>query len=496
MSLFESGGATIFGIQVYAICILVGIIIAVIAGIKEGKKLGLWTDFVVYGVLLCVPLAIIGARLWYVLFNLDSFSSFPEVLGFKGGTFVGLSGLAIQGGIIFALIGIIVYTYVTKVSLYKVLDITAPGFFIGQICGRWGNFFNNELYGPEVKNTGLFQTILPEFITENMYIDHAYRHPTFLYEGILNFIGLVIMLILRRKSKKLRSGDLMGIYLVWYGLVRIFTETLRMQGDPNDPLMLGPIPVSILVSVIFIVVGILYLVLKRVLSKIPSGKYYYEILDEVNANKTNTLIFDLDGTLLDTRKLIDNSFIHTFKKFFPDKKLTDEDLDSFFGPPLKTTFERFEKDPSRVLEMIKYYQEFNKAYHTEYVRPFDGVKETLKNLHNKGYIIACVSSKYSDMVKFGFEDTKLLPYIDLIVAGDNVSEPKPSPEGILKAINSFRYVKNPIYIGDNVSDIKAGKAANIKTCAVMYSKFFDEVSKEEPNYYLEKFDDLPKLLGE
>ena len=112
-------------------------------------------------------------------------------------------------------------------KVYRTLDLVAPGFLIGQICGRWGNFFNQELYGPRVENVKTFKMLLPEFITENMYINGAYRHPVFLYESFLNFIGLVVMLILRRKSKNLKSGDLICLYLTWYGVVRIFTESFR-----------------------------------------------------------------------------------------------------------------------------------------------------------------------------------------------------------------------------------------------------------------------------
>lgn len=496
MVLFEAGGVSIFGIQLYAICILIGIIIAVVAGIKEGKKLGLWTDFVLYGVLICVPLAIIGARLWYVLFNLSQFSSFGEVLGFSNGHFVGLSGLAIQGGVIAALIGIFFYSKKTKVSLYKIFDITAPGFFIGQIFGRWGNFFNNELYGPIVKNVDAFKIIFPSFITDNMYINGAYHHPTFLYESSLNLIGLIIMLVLRRKSKKLQSGDLMGIYLVWYGMVRIFTETLRIHGDPNDPLMLGPIPVSILVSVLFIIIGLIFLILKHLGKGIKKGEPYYLILEEVKKNKVNTILFDLDGTLLDTKELIDRSFIYTFSHFYPEMTLTSDMLDSFFGPTLYDTFSRFTDDDEKIKEMIEYYREFNKEHHDEYVKPFESVRETLRVLHKKGYQLGVVSSKNTDMVEYGLTHTKIRDYIDVLVCGDDVSKPKPSAEGILKAEHAFSHVTNTIYVGDAPTDIMAGKNANVKTAAVMYTRFFDEIDKLEPDYYLSKLEDLFKILGE
>lgn len=135
----------------YAICILVGVIIAVIMGVKEGKRLGIASDYVYTGVIITVPIALVGTRLWYVLFNLDEGWTFQKILGLDGS---GLAGLAIQGGVISALITVYIYCRVRKISLYRILDIVAPGFLIGQICGRWGNFCNHELYGPIIQNTG------------------------------------------------------------------------------------------------------------------------------------------------------------------------------------------------------------------------------------------------------------------------------------------------------------------------------------------------------
>lgn len=145
-----------------------------------------------------------------------------------------------------------------------------------------------------------------------MYILGKYRHPTFLYEGSLNLLGAIIMLILRRKFTKLKSGDLIGGYLVWYGVVRIITETLRSKSGANEVLMLGGIRVSILISIIFIILGISFLILKRFFG--PQD-YYKDILAEVKKNRVDTVLFDLDGTLLDTKPLIDKSFVYTFQHF-------------------------------------------------------------------------------------------------------------------------------------------------------------------------------------
>lgn len=487
MFLFEAG-LSIFGIRLYAVCILIGIIIAVCMGVREGKKIGIYSDDIFTGVCIIVPISIIGARLWYILFNLDEGWSFAKIIGLEGG----LAGLAIQGGVIAAIISVVVYARIKKISLYKIFDILAPGFLIGQVCGRWGNFFNKELYGPAVKNTELFQILLPKFITENMYIMGDYRHPTFLYESALNLVGLVLILVFRRYYKKYRSGDSLGIYLVWYGIVRIFTESLRADSGANEILMFGPIPVSILVSVIFIIAGVLFLVLK---SHIGPNVYYQDILKEIKEKKLDTILFDLDGTLLDTQPLITSSFYYTFNHFYPDLVLKEEDYNSFNGPTLRETFSKYTDDEVKIKEMIKYYQNYNLSHHTtDLVKPFKGCKEILKKLSSKGIKLGIVSSKSKNAVMLGLDLCGLTKYFSVIITGDDVTKHKPDPEGINKAITILKPEANVLYVGDNVSDILAGKNANIKTCSLMYSPKFKECENLNPTYCIEDLYGIYKIL--
>lgn len=482
------------GIRWYAIFILIGIIIAVYMGIREGKKLGIYSDFIYWGVIFCVPLSIIGARVWYVLFNLKDFDSFAEMIGFKNGGFE-LSGLAIQGGVMVAIVFVYFWSKKKNIKIYRVFDILAPGLFVGQILGRWGNFFNQELYGPVVENVSLFKKLLPSFITENMFINGYYRHPTFLYESLLNLCGLIIILVCRRKFKKMQSGDTLGFYLFWYGSVRIFTEVLRMSGQKGDPMMLGPIPVSILVSVLFIIAGITFLVLKRFFGP---KEYYQDILEEVKSEKVDCILFDLDGTLLNTQPLINASFIYTFSHYFPEHELTDEELESFFGPTLKYTFSRFCDDEEKISEMIEYYRAFNKANHDSYVKPFDGCRDVIRLLHKKGYKLGIVSSKKKEVVLMGTNLAKITDYFDVIITEDDVNVAKPSPEGINKALEIIFNGQEcrAIYVGDHPNDIKAGKNASVKTCAAMYSKKADELEEENPDYMIYSLNDIIKILNE
>lgn len=485
------------GIHWYALWILLGVVVAVIAGIKEGKRIGVYADFIYTGILITLPLAIIGARIWYVLFNLDKFPTFGDVIGLRDGW----AGLGIQGGVIVAIIVVILYCKYTKVSLFKALDLVAPGFLIGQIFGRWGNFCNHELYGPAISNTGLFEALFPRFITENMYISGGdllgnlapgYYQPMFLYESLLNLIGLIILLVLRRKSTKLESGDMLGLYLIWYGIVRTITESFRFEGEV---LMIGGIRVSILVSIIFIIVGILYLLLKR---KFAKRVLYQDLIKNVIANKVDTILFDLDGTLLDSKDLIYRSFIHTFEHFYPNHELSDAELDSFFGPTLVETFSKYTDDPAKVNEMVEYYREFNKAHHDELTSLFPGVKETLKYLAKHNYKLGVVSSKKSDLVNHALEYFKIKDYFSIVIGSDDVTKPKPDPEGIYKACQKVK-AKRALYVGDSVGDIVAGKSAKVKTCAMAYKKDSGRSASLlncEPDYFIDSMYGLIKQLGE
>ncbi|QWB96178.1 prolipoprotein diacylglyceryl transferase [Mycoplasmatota bacterium] len=261
-----------FDVAWYAVFILTGIMFGAALAYFEFKRFKIDTDILFDGLLYTVPLAIIGARLWWVLFNLGSIHSFGDIFAIQDG------GLAIHGAIIVVFLFLIVFTKWKKISYWWMLDLVAPGFLIGQTLGRWGNFMNGELYGPAVDHLNF----LPDFISEQMYIGGSYHAPTFLYESLWNFTGLIVLLIIRRK-KILKVGDAIGLYFMWYGLIRIPMELLRFQGDPSDPL---PLPwldqvtawyemASLWTSVLLVLGGLSILVFKRIFKKdLP---YYNEL---------------------------------------------------------------------------------------------------------------------------------------------------------------------------------------------------------------------------
>lgn len=257
----------------YSICIFLGMVCAGIIILKEAKRKNLDEDFLINLIFYTVLLGLLGARLYYVLFNIPYYFSHPaEILAVWNG------GLAIHGGIIAGLIFIIFYCKKYKVSTLKILDIFVVGLIIGQAIGRWGNFFNGEAYGNITTLTALKAIHLPQFIINGMKIDGFYREPTFLYESLWCFLGFLILLLLRRR-KNIQEGTLTSFYLIWYGLERVYVEGLR-----TDSLMLGRIRVAQLVSLIFIISGfVIYIYnLKKAKDKnLNSNKKLKKLKNEV-----------------------------------------------------------------------------------------------------------------------------------------------------------------------------------------------------------------------
>lgn len=233
----------------YSLFIFLGVITACFVIYKEAKKRNINEDFLVNLTFYAVIIGIIGARLYYVAFNLPYYLNHPvEIFQIWNG------GLAIHGGILFGLLFTIYYCKKHKVNILKMLDIIVVGLIIAQAIGRWGNFFNGEAYGGITSAEKLASIGVPSFIINGMYILGEYRQPTFFYESIWCFFGFMIMLIIR-KYKYLKKGQLTGFYLLWYGIIRFIIEGMR-----TDSLMLGPLKIAQLVSLIFIIVGITLLI--------------------------------------------------------------------------------------------------------------------------------------------------------------------------------------------------------------------------------------------
>ena len=249
-----------FNVYYYSLCILLGVIVAYILITREGKKQGLTKEFTSDLIFYTLIIGILGARVYYCVFNLDYYLANPsEILKIYNG------GLAIHGGVIAGLIFVYFYTKKKNVSFIKILDIVAPAVIIAQSFGRWGNFFNQEAHGGITTYQNLKNMHIPEFIINGMHIEGKYYYPTFFFESIWCLIGFMILMIARR-NKNLRKGFQIGFYFIWYGIGRFFIEAFR-----TDSLMLFGLKIAQIVSLIGIIIGIIIIVTNR------NKKYYNEM---------------------------------------------------------------------------------------------------------------------------------------------------------------------------------------------------------------------------
>jgi pyrophosphatase PpaX len=209
----------------------------------------------------------------------------------------------------------------------------------------------------------------------------------------------------------------------------------------------------------------------------------------------NTILFDLDGTLIDTNELIISTYLHTLEKYFPGK-YTREDVLPFLGPTLHDVFGAM--DPDRVEEMVLEYRTYNLENHDALVKEFVGVMETIEILKKKGYKLAIVTTKREDVAFKGLRLMKLDSYFDVMIAYDHVKKVKPDPEPIYLALEKLgSKPEEALMVGDNFHDVLAGKNAGTKTAGVAWSiKGREYLAKYEPDYMLENMTDLLSILGE
>lgn len=276
--LFENvpDGFTIFGIELklYGLIISLGFLLGYLSAYYEAKRTkqdpDLYTDYVTYMV---IP-AIIGARMYYVIFAFDKYKdNLWEIFNIRAG------GLAIYGGIIACVITLVVFAKKRKQNIFLMSDTCAMGLLIGQILGRWGNFFNREAYGGYTDS--LFAMAIPvqdaqvvneELLSHLVYFDgipYIQVHPTFLYESLWN-LGLLIIIFFYRKHKKFH-GEITAIYFLGYGIGRFWIEGLR-----QDQLILATIsgvaiPVSQLLAAIMVVVSVVFIIYGRKKKRIQPG---------------------------------------------------------------------------------------------------------------------------------------------------------------------------------------------------------------------------------
>ncbi|MER2131395.1 MAG: prolipoprotein diacylglyceryl transferase [Carnobacterium inhibens] len=257
----------------YGIIIATGIFAAIFLSTREAEKRGIEGDHIVDMALWAIPLAFIGARLYYVLFELGYYLEHPsQIIAIWNG------GIAIYGGLIAG--GLTVYWYTKKkgIPIWLMLDILAPNVLLAQAMGRWGNYMNQEAHGGEVTRSFLENLFLPDFIINQMEINGVYYHPTFLYESLWSLLGFILIVVLRNKKHLLRQGEVALSYVLWYSFGRFFIEGLR-----TDSLWLFDfIRISQALSLLLFVAALSVWIYRR--RDYPPVPYY---LDGMNQQKKN-----------------------------------------------------------------------------------------------------------------------------------------------------------------------------------------------------------------
>lgn len=227
----------------YGIIIGTAIIVGYMLAYFNAKKRGIDPDHITNIVLICAPVSIIFARLYYVVFSMDYYLIHPEkIFAIRDG------GIAIYGAVIGAIISCFIYCKVKKLYWLKIFDLCVPSVILGQAIGRWGNFFNVEAYGAETDS--LFRMSIYEM---GRLIE---VHPTFLYESIWNLLVFVLLLIINKHKKY--DGQTFLSYVTFYGLGRFFIEGLR-----TDSLYLGVFRISQIIALLSFIAGITILIIKQ-----------------------------------------------------------------------------------------------------------------------------------------------------------------------------------------------------------------------------------------
>lgn len=258
-----------FTIHWYGVIIATGVILALWLAVREGKHQGINEDYFYDYLLWALPVAIICARIYYVIFQWSYYSLHPgEIIAVWDG------GIAIYGAIIGGFVTLLIFCRARSLPTWTMLDIIAPTVILAQAIGRWGNFMNQEAFGRITTRAFLEAQHLPQWIINQMHIQGAYRVPTFLYESLWDLCGFLLLISLRHRRHLFKEGEVFFAYLIWYSLGRFWIEGMR-----TDSLMLGPIRVSQLLSVLLFVVSIIIVIWRR--KRMP-GLDWYERTEEKN----------------------------------------------------------------------------------------------------------------------------------------------------------------------------------------------------------------------
>jgi len=450
----------------YAVLILTGASIAYyfcVKNIKSVKHISvdLFSDLFVY----TLWVGIIGSRLWFCVFYDLSYYLEDPVRFIR----VWDGGLAIQGALVAGVAFAYFYSKKHSINFFILLDCVMPNVLFAQAMGRWGNFVNRECYGPVVEES-YFDGLL-SFIKDGMYIGGSYRMPMFFYESCACFAGwLIINFVLRKYQNK--RGDLAYSYMMWYGVARFFIEAKR-----TDSLYIGKLKMAMVTSVVFVVIGLLG---------------YFGLLDKLFKKKKPTILFDMDGTLVNTTASIIEAYSEVFRQFDKIENFTEERKVEVLGPALKDIFPKY--FPGYDYDTLyAVYSARQKQVSKQLNELTPNSELVLKTLHEQGYHIGIVSTRSLQGIKDLLADFDLSDTVEDIMGLKEVENLKPNPEAIYKIIAKNNW--NPddvIMIGDSNMDILCGK--NYGAFTVGFDSHNDKRQQLEDAKPNEIIDDMISIL--
>lgn len=404
---------------------------------KEGTSYSLSEDLFV-GTLF---FGLLASRLFYCAYNLKTYLPDPiRIIQLSDG------GFSFAWGFWVGLIFVFVYCRMNRLSLLRIADAIVPNIFlIGMMISvRFES-------GKKVEESIL------------IYLKNGIT-----VESILLFIGFLLISVVYRRTKKRKRGDLTYASLIGLSLVSLLTAK--------------PHGIRLVLDFALMGVGIVGML---------------GFIDKAIKKQKPVLLFDLDGTLLDTQPAIFYSFTKLFEHYAPNVEVNQEILNSVLGPPLEASIQKyFPKEDTKAL--VTEYREYNIEAHKTLVKPMPKCQELLKACREEGFRMAIISAKRKDIVELGCKQCGILDYFEVILGSDEVTKHKPDPQGLLEACRLMKVSKdNAVYVGDSPTDIQA--AQNAGMFAIGY--FFNPARKQalidsKPNACVDDLMQIKEILKE